>query len=182
MKEQNIVLVDIFDNKIGACGKQVAHKTGKLHRAFSVFLYHKNLMLIQKRALHKYHSSGLWSNACCSHPPENQTLTDFVKKRLYEEMQIDCPVQEVFHFTYFHKFNDELFEYEYDHVFLGEYKGNFRLNPEEAAEAKWMNLDDLERMMIEQPELFTVWFLIAAPKVMRIIKKKYLETCNLIGG
>lgn len=172
MEDKNIVLVDIFDNKVGISSKQEVHRTGKLHRAFSVFLYHKDRMLIQKRALHKYHSEGLWSNACCSHPPDSEALMDFVRKRIYEEMQIVCPVEEVFQFTYFHKFQDELFEYEYDHVFIGEYEGDFKLNVEEAVDAKWISFGELAVMMMEQPQLFSVWFLIAAPKVMEIIKKR----------
>ena len=172
MKENNIVLVDIFDNKVGVSSKYEAHRTGKLHRAFSVFLYHKDMMLIQKRALHKYHSGGLWSNACCSHPTDGADLKDFIRQRMYEEMQIKCPVEEVFQFTYFHKFNDALFEYEYDHVFIGEYEGDFRLNVEEADDAKWINFKELAALLMEQPKLFSVWFLIAAPKVMKIINER----------
>ena len=169
MEENSIVLVDVFDNKVGVGSKQEVHRTGKLHRAFSIFLYHKDRMLIQKRALHKYHSGGLWSNTCCSHPSDHITLSDYVQKRLFEEMQITCTVEEVFRFTYFHKFTDELFEYEYDHVFIGEYKGDFRLNSEEAIDAKWISFKELAALLMEQPQLFSVWFLIAAPKVMDII-------------
>ena len=84
-------------------------------------------------------------------------------------MQIACTVEEVFRFTYFHKFTDELFEYEYDHVFIGEYEGDFRLNSEEAIDAKWISFKELAALLMEQPQLFSVWFLIAAPKVMDII-------------
>jgi isopentenyl-diphosphate delta-isomerase len=97
MEKEDIVLVDIFDNKIGMSTKQEAHRTGKLHRAFSIFLYHDDRMLIQKRALCKYHSGGLWSNACCSHPTMDKiALSHFVQQRMYEELKIICPVEEVF--------------------------------------------------------------------------------------
>ena len=172
MEDKCIVLVDVFDNKVGMSTKQEVHKTGKLHRAFSVFLYHRDRMLLQKRALHKYHSGGLWSNACCSHPPDNEVLADFVRKRLYEEIQVECQVEEVFQFTYFHKFNDELFEYEYDHVFIGEYDGDLCLNDEEAIDSKWISFNELSALMMVQPQVFSVWFLTAAPKVMEIILGK----------
>ena len=172
MEENNIVLVDVFDNKVGVCTKKEAHKLGKLHRAVSIFIYHDDMMLIQKRAFHKYHSGGLWSNACCSHPSDDVALSDFARKRIYEEIEIECSIEEVFQFTYFHKFNDKIFEYEYDHVFIGEYKGDFKLNAEEAVEAKWISLEDLGVLLLEQPQLFSVWFLIAAPKIMEIIKMR----------
>ena len=169
MEDKCIVLVDVFDNKVGMSTKQEVHRAGKLHRAFSVFLYHRDMMFLQKRAINKYHSGGLWSNACCSHPPDNVVLAEFARKRVYEEIQVECPVEEVFQFIYFHKFDDELFEYEYDHVFIGEYEGDFYLNTEETIDAKWVSFKELAALIKEQPQLFSVWFLAAAPKVMEII-------------
>lgn len=168
--KEDIVLVDIFGRKIGITTKSLAHKHGKLHSAFSIFIHNKDKMLLQRRALDKYHSGGLWSNACCSHPINGIGLMDSVNKRLYEEIGIECVLEEVFQFTYFHKFNNELFEYEYDHVFVGEYDGDIKLNTDEAIEYKWITFKDLENLLLVSPEIFTVWFLIAAPW---ILKKKF---------
>lgn len=98
LNERNIILVDIFDQQIGVSTKQEVHETGTLHRAFSVFLYHDDKMLIQRRAKHKYHSGGLWSNACCSHPTEGLSINESVRQRMYEELQVRCPVEEAFQF------------------------------------------------------------------------------------
>ncbi|HWQ80152.1 MAG TPA: NUDIX domain-containing protein, partial [Anaerovoracaceae bacterium] len=151
---------------------QEVHETGTLHRAFSVFLYHDDKMLIQRRAKHKYHSGGLWSNACCSHPTEGLSINESVRQRMYEELQVRCPVEEAFQFIYFHKFGDKMFEYEYDHVFIGEYSGDFKLDPEEAEDAAWIDFNELSKLLREKPETFSIWCLTAMPKVMSIIKEK----------
>jgi isopentenyl-diphosphate delta-isomerase len=169
LNEKNIILVDVFGNKIGVSTKEEVHKTGKLHRAFSVFLYHDQKMLLQKRAKNKYHSGGLWSNACCSHPSDGVSVEESVQRRLYEELGIRCPVREVFQFIYFHKFSDNMFEYEYDQVFIGEYSGDIKLDPEEAEDSVWVDFDELSRLLREQPESFSVWSLTAMPKVMSMI-------------
>jgi isopentenyl-diphosphate delta-isomerase len=172
LKEKNIILVDIFDRQIGVGAKQEVHETGKLHRAFSVFLYHDDKMLIQRRAKHKYHSGGLWSNACCSHPADGEPIDESVQRRMYEELQVRCPAEEAFQFIYFHKFSDKLYEYEYDHAFIGEYSGNFRLDPEEAEDAVWIDFAELSVLLRENPETFSIWCLTAMPKVMGLIKGK----------
>jgi len=169
LNEKNIVLVDVFGNNIGVSTKEEVHAKGLLHRAFSVFLYHDRKMLIQKRAKEKYHSGGLWSNACCSHPPGGIPMEEFVQQRMYEELGIKCPVKEAFQFIYFHKFSENLFEYEYDHVFIGEYSGKLRLDPDEAEDAAWVDFDELARLLREQPQRFSVWSLTAMPKVMSMI-------------
>lgn len=167
-----VLLVDIFDKPIGKMEKFEAHKTPNLHRAFSVFLYHDDKILIQKRAKSKYHSGGLWANACCSHP-----LGDVEKDaqyRLYEELGIiGCEPKEIFSFVYMAKFNDNLFEYEYDHVLLAEYVGEITVNKEEAEEAKWVNIDWLKQDLIDNPNKYAIWFLSCAPKVIETIKFSY---------
>ncbi len=171
-KKNEIILVDNFDNETGTSDKEKAHRQGLLHRAFSVFLYDGNRLLIQKRAEHKYHSGGLWANTCCSHPKKNESLSEAVKRRLYEETGICSDTEEVFSFVYRHKFNDELYEYEFDHVFIGEYAGEYRADPEEISEMKWIDSEELEREMAEYPDDFACWFRIAAPGVIRIIKAR----------
>ena len=173
MNEDNLILVDIFDRQVGTMGKQRAHEEGLLHRAFSVFLYHDDKMLIQRRALHKYHSGGLWANSCCSHPRDGEALDEAVSRRLQEELGVACDCREIFSFVYRHQFHESLYEYEYDHVFAGNYDGSFKLNPEEAMDAKWIDIDELAEDLVTHPEKYCVWFITAAPRVISYIRTKY---------
>lgn len=168
----DLILVDIFDNKIGNISKKEAHEKPMLHRAFSVFLFHKNRMLIQQRAYNKYHSGGLFANTCCSHPRSEDILKD-ASDRLMEEVGISVDknnLKELFSFTYLTKFNDHLFEYEFDHVVVGEYDGGFDINPEEVNDMMWIDVDDLAEDMTKNPQKYSSWFLICAPKVITYIK------------
>ena len=175
MSENNspsVILVDTHNNPIGSTEKMDAHITPQLHRAFSVFLYHNNKMLIQKRASHKYHSGDKWSNGCCSHPRPGEELVTSVPNRMVEELGFSCDVEEIFQFSYFAKFEENLYEYEYDHVFLGEYDGEYILNPEEAQDAKWITLEDLEKDVVVNPTDYSVWFLITIGRVIAEIRKR----------
>lgn len=172
MNNNELILVDIFDNEIGRTTKEKAHSKPLLHRAFSIFLYHDNKLLIQQRAFSKYHSGGLWANACCSHPRTNDLLAD-AKKRLKEEVNIRCDnLKEIFSFIYLTKFNDKLYEYEYDHVIVGEYNGEVKINKEEVNDFKWIDLDTLSNDLITNPDKFATWFLICAPTVIKYLKKR----------
>lgn len=174
--EPMVTLVDIFDKPRGAAPKSEAHKTPMLHRAFSVFLYRGNEMLIQQRADEKYHSGGLWSNSCCSHPRPGESLENSVPQRMQEELGFACPVLEIFTFTYFCRFGAALYEYEYDHVFLGKYDGQPVVNPEEAKAARWITLDELQQGLVKRPQDYSVWFLGAAPRVIEEIRRRESET------
>lgn len=171
---EKLVLVDLFDNEIGYSEKETVHKKGLLHRAFSVFVVSKNKMLIQRRNKNKYHSGGLWTNACCSHPRENETLSDAVERRLREELGIkSMEAAESFHFIYYYPFENGLCEYEYDHVFIMEYDGSeISPEPSETDSVQWITFDALAQELVESPEKFTAWFLIAAPKILEILKGK----------
>ena len=129
-------------------------------------------MLIQKRHRDKYHSGGLWANACCSHPRFGETLDQAVPRRLLEELGVTCPVRELFSFVYFSQYADDLFEYEYDHVFLGSYSGDCDFDRSEIEELRWITFDELEQRMLEHPQEFSSWFMIAAPKVLQILRDK----------
>lgn len=170
--EPQVILVDTNDRELGGTGKGEAHQSPRLHRAFSVFLYSGDRMLIQQRADSKYHSGGLWANSCCSHPRPGESLAEAVPQRMMEELGFRCPVEELFDFVYFNRFNDNLYEYEYDHVFLGEYSGEYTLNPQEAQDARWITLDTLERELVENPSRYSVWFLTAAPRVIAEIRSR----------
>ena len=119
--QDHLICVDIFDRPVGVATKEEAHRKGMLHRAFSVFIVdsREGRMLLQKRALGKYHSGGLWANACCSHPRQGEETTAAAHRRLVEEVGIDCTLTPLYSFVYREVFPDGLVEYEYDHVFLG---------------------------------------------------------------
>ena len=170
IREEKIILVDIFDETVGHEYKLKTHQQGLLHRAFSVFLWKEDKMFIQKRAQEKYHSGGLWANACCSHPREGETLEEAVKRRMKEELGIETEVTEQFSFVYREVFENGLTEYEFDHVFLGKYEGEIELNPEEASEGTWIDLKELAQSLQKEPEKYSVWFLSAAPRVLQILK------------
>lgn len=164
--ENKIALTDLDDNIIGYETKEEVHRRGLLHRAFSVFIIKDGKMLIQMRNPDKYHSGGLWSNACCSHQREGEELVESVHRRMEEELGFDCDLTEQFSFIYRTQFRPDLIEYEFDHVFVGIYGGEVRVNPEEASEIRWISFDDLKEELVKKPEKFSSWFIICAPKVI----------------
>src|SRR4030042_2763439 len=124
MVMEKIILVDENDREIGTEEKLKTHEQGKLHRAFSIFVFNsKGELLLQRRAKGKYHSGGLWTNTCCSHPREGEKLEEAVHRRLKQEMGLDCPLKEAFSFIYKVRFENGLFEHELDHVFIGRVDG-----------------------------------------------------------
>lgn len=158
MKEY-IIAVDEFDKEIGSIEKLEAHYKGILHRAFSILVFNsKNQLLLQKRSIKKYHSPGLWTNTCCSHPKYGEKLNDAIYRRLKEEMGFTCELREVFSFIYKVEFEDNLFENEYDHVFIGEYDGDVIANKEEVDDYKWVDINELKNDIADRPELYTYWF------------------------
>lgn len=172
MAFKEVILVDELDNEIGVMEKQEAHLSPNLHRAFSIFIFNnKGEMLLQQRADEKYHSSGLWTNTCCSHPAPGEDIVESAKKRLNEEMGFTTDISEVFSFIYQAGLDNGLTEYEYDHVFIGEY--NSVINPD-ATEVKahsYKSLDEIEQDITQTPGLYTEWFKIAFPKLREIINR-----------
>ncbi len=168
MSKEFVILVDEQDHEIGVEEKMQAHVAGKLHRAFSVFLFNsKNEMLLQRRALEKYHSGGLWTNACCSHPRPGETTENAARRRLQEEMGIRCEIKEAFGFIYRAAFENGLVEHEYDHVFVGRYDGTVEPLPEEAMDYSWAEVDAIQNDLKSAPEKYSVWLRIALPKVLQ---------------
>ena len=167
-----LILVNAEDEEIGYGEKAYVHEKGLLHRAFSVFIVNDGKMLIQKRNRNKYHSGGLWTNACCSHPRKGESLKEAVHRRLEEELGIDCDVEELFDFMYRTVFAENLYEYEFDHVFLADYSGSIELIREEASEIKWIDLQELKEDIVRRPEKYTSWFLIAVNKVIKVAEEK----------
>jgi len=167
MSFPNVILVDEQDNEIGVMDKLEAHQKGLLHRAFSVFVFNKkNEMLLQKRAVEKYHSGGLWTNSCCSHPAENETVLNAGHRRLKEEMNYQCDLHEGFHFIYKVALDNDLTEYELDHVLIGLSNDNPIINPEEASDFKWISIPQVLKEIEDRPSDFTFWF--------KVIMKDYL--------
>jgi isopentenyl-diphosphate delta-isomerase len=163
-----IILVDVFDRRVGTAEKMEAHRSPMLHRAFSAFVHHDGKMLIQQRAANKYHSGGLWANACCSHPRDGEETGEAVLRRMEEEIGVrGVEAVELFSFVYMNKFRDDLYEYEFDHVFLTDYGGELAVNEEEIGDVRWVGFEQLARQLRSAPEMFASWFLIAAPRVLR---------------
>ena len=167
--DDTLVLVDLFDNEIGKASKKEVHEKGLLHRAFSVFMVSDGRMLIQKRNWNKYHSGGLWTNACCSHPRYGELLDEAVIRRIKEELGITTQFDKVFSFVYRSTFKNGITEYEYDYVFISDYNGNIEPDVDEIEEYKWVGLDDLADDFVNNPDKYTVWFQIAAPKVLELV-------------
>lgn len=166
---EKIILVDEHDQVIGSEEKMKVHENGgKLHRAFSIFIFNnKSEMLIQLRSVKKYHFGGLWTNACCSHPNEGENLEEAVIRKLNQEFGFTTNLKELFSFTY--KATDKnsgLTEHEFDHVFIGEFNGVPQPNPEEIDNFKWISIQDLENEIETHPENFTPWFKIIMEKLI----------------
>lgn len=159
MLEENVILVNENDEPIGLMPKLEAHEKALLHRAFSVFILNDaKELLLQQRARHKYHSSLLWTNSCCSHQREGETNIEAGSRRLFEEMGFSTPIKELFHFIYKAPFDNGLTEHELDHVMIGYYNDNPSVNHEEVEDWKWMRIEDVKTDMEIHPELYTVWF------------------------
>lgn len=162
MAEERVILVDERDNEIGSMEKIEAHEKALLHRAFSIFVFNDaGQMMLQRRALSKYHSPGLWTNTCCSHPRPGESLEEATNRRIVEEMGFECEMREVFNFIYTAPFDHGLTEHELDHVFMAIHNDDPSINPEEVDSWKWMDVDELLKDVKENPDLYTVWFKIA---------------------
>ena len=165
---EHVVLVDEKDTQIGIMEKMAAHIVPRLHRAFSIFIFNsKGEMLLQQRALTKYHSPGLWTNTCCSHPRNGESLEQATARRLKEEMGLTCDMHEVFTFIYKAPVGLGLVEHEYDHVWFGTTDDTPVVNTEEVASFKYMSLDDIASDMEAHPECYTEWFKISFEEVIR---------------
>jgi isopentenyl-diphosphate delta-isomerase len=163
---EEVILVDVNDSPMGVMEKMEAHQLGKLHRAFSIFVFNeKKELLLQQRAASKYHSGGLWTNTCCSHPRPQEKLSDAIHRRLQEEMGFDCELKHIFSFIYNAELDNDLIEHEYDHVFFGQTKRLPVLNPKEVMNYKFMSIEDIERDIETYPKQYTEWFKIAMKKI-----------------
>lgn len=159
MKEEHVILVNEKDEPIGLMPKMEAHEKAVLHRAFSVFVFNdsKQLML-QQRALSKYHSPGLWTNTCCSHQREGESNVEAGKRRLQEEMGFVTDLKETMSFIYKAPFDNGLTEHEFDHILVGQFTDVPVINTDEVADWKWMGLEEVKTDIEKNPQLYTAWF------------------------
>lgn len=163
-QEQLLVLVNESDEPIGVMEKMEVHRKALLHRAFSVFVFNQaGEMLLQKRAITKYHSGGLWTNTCCSHPYANETVVQAAKRRLQEELGFQTDVHPAFSFIYKAELDNDLTEYELDHVLIGIYNGEIFPDPAEVSDYTYKTMSVLKKELTEYPDQFTAWFRLAFP-------------------
>jgi isopentenyl-diphosphate Delta-isomerase len=164
MLREDVILVDGADNQTGIAEKMAAHRSGSLHRAFSVMIWDgRGRMLLQRRYVGKYHSGGLWTNACCGHPRPGEADADAALRRLGEEMGLRCPLREIGTFTYRAELDADMIEHEFVHVFSGFYEGPVAPHPMECDGYSWSAPDVIRRQIASVPQAFSAWF------------KKYVE-------
>jgi isopentenyl-diphosphate Delta-isomerase len=174
MNMTQVILVDENDSPVGTSEKMQAHVDGLLHRAFSVFIFNKKgEMLLQQRALNKYHSGGLWTNACCSHPAPGEETKTAAARRLQEEMGFETAIEKVFDFVYKTGFDNGLTEYEFDHVFVGQYGGIIYFNKEEVMNTCYQSIFEISSSLQTNPQKYTAWFHIAFPKIEEWWNRQY---------
>lgn len=159
VNQEFVVLVNESDEVLGSMEKMQAHVEGKLHRAFSVFVFNSNgEMLIHQRALSKYHSPGLWTNTCCSHPRPDEAYIDGAHRRLMEEMGMKCDLSPAFSFIYKCSFDNDLIEHELDHVFTGISNQEPIPDKQEVHAWKYMTIEDIMTDISQHPDNYTPWF------------------------
>jgi isopentenyl-diphosphate Delta-isomerase len=164
---ERVILVDPDDVEIGSEQKLLAHRSGVLHRAFSVFVMNaRGEILLQRRAEGKYHSAGLWTNTCCGHPRPGEDTRAAAERRLREEMGFGCALTRRHGFLYRVELEPGLWEHEYDHVFVGRWDADPEPDPTEVAEWRWQDLGSVYREVRERPDAFTSWFRLALEGLM----------------
>ncbi|HEV2862406.1 MAG TPA: isopentenyl-diphosphate Delta-isomerase [Pyrinomonadaceae bacterium] len=160
--EEQVILVDERDRELGAAEKLSAHRSGSLHRAFSVFVFDgRGRLLLQRRAGGKYHSGGLWSNTACGHPRPGEATDAAARRRLREEMGIECELREAFEFVYRAELGGALVEHEYDHVFVGLSEGEPAPDPSEVGAWRWVSMEELRGDLREAPDSYSTWLRLA---------------------
>jgi isopentenyl-diphosphate delta-isomerase len=168
--DEYVVLVDRDDVAVGTQEKLRAHVGGELHRACSVLVFNEaGELLLQRRAATKYHSPGLWSNTCCTHPRPGELASDAARRRLGEELGVDCELAPMFTFIYRADVGAGLTEHEYDHVFVGHCDATPQPDPTEVGDWRWESLTSIRSDAARHPETYTAWFhvLLEQPELRR---------------
>jgi isopentenyl-diphosphate delta-isomerase len=168
-ENERVVLVDERDVEVGSAAKLEAHRTGVLHRAFSVFVVNSaGELLLQRRAPTKYHTGGLWSNTCCGHPRPGEPITAAARRRLAEEMGFQCALRRLYGFVYHAELGGGLREHEYDHVFVGRHDADPAPDPCEVSEWRWAGVSELRADVARAPDRYTPWFRMALPDLLAL--------------
>ena len=155
----HVIIVDANDSQVGTASKLEAHRNGLRHRAISVIIGDRDgRILLHRRALEKYHSGGLWTNTCCSHPRPGEQASDAAARRLVEEMGISCPLTFLFSMPYRAEVSNGLIEDEITHVFIGRFDGAPVPDPLEVSEWCWMPFGEVEQDVDARPDSYTIWF------------------------
>jgi isopentenyl-diphosphate delta-isomerase len=179
---EHVILVDGNDEELGTMEKMEAHYKAVLHRAFSIFIFNeRNEMLLQQRALSKYHSGGLWTNACCSHPRPGEETYAAAERRLSEELGFSTSLSKVFDFTYHAPFDNGLTEHEFDHVFVGTFNGRVEPNKTEVLDYCFKTMDDISESLQSHPKKYTAWFHLAFPKILNWWQNQEQLTSAAVG-
>ena len=172
----SVILVDKEDNELGFMEKMEAHQKGLLHRAFSVFIFNsKGELLLQQRADAKYHSAGLWTNTCCSHPVPGENVPEAASRRLMEEMGITAKLIPVFQFLYETKFENGLIEHEFDHVLFGISNEHPNINVFEVQNWKYINMETLAIELETKPQNYTAWLKLCFVSVNKYIRENQFQ-------
>jgi isopentenyl-diphosphate Delta-isomerase len=161
---EQVILVDETDQPLGTMEKMEAHRRAVLHRAFSVFIFNsRGEMLLQQRAQEKYHSAGLWTNACCSHPRPGEDTRAAALRRLREELGFTTDLFKLFEFTYRTAYDNGLTEFEFDHVFVGTYDKEISPDQTEVSDYRYRSMREIEAELNSAPETYSSWFQLAFP-------------------
>jgi len=169
---EEVILVNELDEPLGVMEKMEAHRKALLHRAFSVFIFNsKGEMLLQRRSPEKYHSAGLWTNACCSHPRPDEDTCQAARRRLSEELGFTTALEKVFDFTYRSAFENGLTEHEFDHVFVGYHDQDVHPNPEEVSAYRFLSPEAIKAELAADLTLYTSWFHLAFPLIRSWLRK-----------
>jgi isopentenyl-diphosphate delta-isomerase len=155
---EQVILVDEADRMVTPGDKWRIHQEGRLHRAFSVFIFDsEGRCLIQKRAAGKYHSAGKWANSCCGHPRPGEPTGQAAERRLGEEIGLCVPLTFGFKSRYVAYLDNEMIENEIPHLYFGRTSDEPVLNPSEVSEIAWISLEELERSVEEGPASYAAW-------------------------
>ena len=160
VSEENVVLIDEEDRELGVGEKLAVHQSGALHRAFSVFAFNPaGELLLQRRALGKYHSPGLWTNSACGHPRPGETTGDAAARRFAEELGIEPNALEEVGILRYRAELADLVENELDHLLVTEISIDPAPDPDEVMEWRFVPLDELDEWIARARETeFTAWF------------------------
>jgi len=175
-KKEFLIIVDERDHQVGKLEKLEVHRLGLLHRAFSLFIFNsKGELLLQQRAVGKYHSAGLWTNSCCGHPHFGEDIANAATRRLKEELGMYCQIKFTFSFIYKTKFENGLTEHEFDHVFFGVTDDIPEPEKTEVQNWKYIDLANLENDLLINPHLYTSWLQVCFNKVVLHFEKNILS-------